>query len=213
MKTCFRKTVLIPIALAALCGCITGKALYLPGGLSRPAQKSPAAAGAVVAVIDFSQAPGITDELGRDYDHVREIRWRGVPGKTMADLVGGALAEKGYRVARVRDENAVPADAVSRVWGRVDDFRVNARRIGMGKAEATARVAMTVYGSGAGAPPGWNAAVTSEYGSEDAFVTPEGVRDAMNGAANAAADEVVRRLTAAGVVPAPPPEAAPIGAR
>ena len=200
-------TVLISFALAAAAGCITGQALYLPGGLARPVPKgpAPAAAGATVAVVDFARSPSISEEIGRDYDHVRAIRWRGSPGKTIADLVAGALAEKGYKVLRVPDGNSVPADAAIRVWGTVDEFRVDAKRVKRVKAESAARVTATIYASGGGTPPGWNAAISSEYSYDDPFVTPEGVRSAMNGAANGVADEALRRLTAAGILPAPSP--------
>lgn len=197
---------LLFLLLAAAAGCITGQALSLPGDLSRPASQGPApnAVGTLVAVIDFAQAPALSEEIGRDYDHVRPIRWRGAPGKAMADLVAAVLAEKGFRVERFRDERSVPPDAAARVWGRVDEFRVDAKRVNAIKAEAAARVAMAIFGSGGQGPPGWSADVASDYGAEDAFVTPGGVRTAMNGAANGAAEEAVRRLTAAGIVPSAP---------
>ncbi len=108
---------------------------------------------------------------------------------------------------RVSSATAVPADAVAKVWGSVDRFRVDAKKIGSlkVKAESAASVSVTVYGSGGSAPAGWSSTVASDYWTTDPlFVTPEGVRDALNGAANAVAEETVRRLAAAGVIALPP---------
>jgi hypothetical protein len=205
------------LALAALVGgsgCVTGKVLTLPGDLARPEARGAAqttAAGPAVAVLDFTFEGASSHEIGRDFDHARAIVWNGDPGKTMPDLIADVLNEKGYRAVRVSSEAAVPADAIARVWGTVNKFRVETRKKGSlkMKVESAATVSLTVYGTGGSAPPNWNSTVISDYWTEDAlFVTPEGVRNAVNGAANAVAEETVRRLVAAGVIPGreSPPE-------
>lgn len=204
------RVVLVVLALAAFVGgsgCVTGKVLTLPGDLARPEQRGAAQTprpGPVVAVLDFTFAGVPPHEIGRDFDHARGIVWKGDPGKTMADLIAGVLNEKGFRAVRVSSGAAVPADAIARVWGSVDKFRVETRKSGSlrVKVESAASVTLTVYGTGGSAPPNWNSTVASDYWKEDAlFVTPEGVRDAVSGAANAVAEETVRRLVAAGVIP------------
>ena len=198
------------LALAAFVGssgCVTGKVLTLPGDLARPETRGTAqttAAGPAVAVLDFTYEGSSSHEIGRDFDHVRAIVWKGDPGKTMPDLIAGVLNEKGFRAVRVSSVAAVPADAIARVWGSVNKFRVEARKTGSLKmqVESAASVSLTVYGTGGSAPPDWNSTVISDYWTENAFfVTPEGVRNALNGAANAVAEETVRRLVAAGVIP------------
>ncbi|MGW8284364.1 MAG: hypothetical protein ACWGPR_01440 [Candidatus Deferrimicrobiaceae bacterium] len=198
------------LALAAFVGgsgCVTGKVLTLPGDLARPEARGAAqttAAGPAVAVLDFTFEGASSHEIGRDFDHARAIVWNGDPGKTMPDLIAGVLNEKGFRAVRVSSEAAVPADAIARVWGAVNKFRVETRLKGSlkMKVESAATVSLTVYATGGSAPPNWNSTVISDYWTEDAlFVTPEGVRDALNGAANAVAEETVRRLVAAGIIP------------
>jgi hypothetical protein len=190
-------------------GCVTGKVLTLPGELGRPPkQKTVNGAGGwpSVAVLDFS-FPGVSPhEIGRDFDHARTIVWKGEPGKAMADLVVDVLNEKGVRAVRVSDESAVPADVAAKVWGSVEKFRVDARKMGSlkMKVEMAASVSVTVYGSGGTAPTGWSSAVASDYVMTDPlFVTPDGIRDTVNGAANAVAEETVRRLLNAGVITIP----------
>lgn len=186
-------------------GCVTGKVLTLPGDLARPETRGTArttATGPAVAVLDFTFAGAPPHEIGRDFDHARAIVWKGNPGKAMPDLIAGVLNEKGFRAVRVSSGAEVPADAVARVWGSVDKFRVETRRKSKIKVESAASVTLTVYGTGESAPPNWNTTVASDYWTEDPFfVTPEGVRDAVNGTANAVAEETVRRLVAAGVLP------------
>jgi len=188
-------------------GCVTGKVLTLPGDLARPETRGAAqttAAGPAVAVLDFTFAGDPPHEIGRDFDHARVIVWKGDPGKTMPDLIAGVLNEKGFRAVRVSSGAEVPADAIARVWGSVDKFRVETRKSGSLKikVESAASVSLTVYGTGGSAPPNWNSTVVTDYWTEDPFfVTPEGVRDAVNGAANAVAEETVRRLVAVGVIP------------
>ncbi len=208
----------VPLVLAiavsvGVSGCGTGKVLTLPGDLARPEQwgaGQTTAAGPLIAVADFTFAGDPPHEIGRDFDRARAIVWEGDPGMTMADLIADVLREKGFRSARVSPGEAVPADAVARVWGSVDRFHVEIRKKGSLRvtAESAASVAVTVYGTGGNAPPNWNSTIASDFWTEDPlFVTSAGVQGAVGGAANAVAEEAVRRLVAAGVVPGwePPP--------
>jgi hypothetical protein len=206
----FIRGVLLLAAIAGVSGCVTSKVLTLPGDLARPGQKG-AVRGTgepkVVAVLDFAFAGDPSREIGRDFDLARPIVWKGDPGKAVPDLVADVLNESGVRAVRVSSDAAVPGNAVAKVWGSVDRFRVDARKTGSMKAkvEYAASVSVTVYGSGGNAPPGWNSVVASEnWTTEPLFVTPEGARDALKDAANAVAEEVVRRLAAAGVILLPP---------
>lgn len=203
------RVILALAAFAGLSGCVTGNVLHMPGELARPEKKGAdqgTAVTSVVAVHDFTFAGSPPHEIGRDFDHARPIVWKGDPGKAMADLVAGALNEKGVRAVRVPAGAQAPADAGARVWGSVDTFRVDAKKIGSWKTtvEFAATVAVTVHGSGGNAPEGWNSAVSSSYWTQDALVvTPEEVRNTVNGAANAAAEETVGRLVQAGVIALP----------
>ena len=203
-------SILCSCVLAA--GCITGRVLHLPGDLARGERGVPAPpgarGGAAVAVLDFAWAGPPSGEIGRDFDGARPIVWKGSPGKAVPDLIASVLAEKGVRAVRVAGEADVPPDAAATVWGAVDEFRVNAKRTGTVMVEAAACVSATVHGSAPDAPSRWSTSAACDYWYNDPlFVTPEGIRDAVNGAANAVAEEAVRRLAAAGVVklPAPPP--------
>ncbi len=194
-----------------LAGCASSNALQVKGGLERPAKHGPGAGitGKAVAVADFAYAGQAGGEIGRDFDRVRPITWAGSPGKAIPDLIAIVLFEKGVPVIRVASEASAPPDAAARVWGRIDTVRVDAKRTGTLNVEDSARVALTVYGSGGAAPPQWTTTVASDYWYTDApFVTESGVLEALNGAANAVADEVVKRLMAAGIVAAPPTAAA-----
>lgn len=188
-------------------GCATSNVLQVQGGLDRPAKRGPGAgsAGKAVAVADFAYSGKPGGEIGRDFDRVRPIAWSASPGKAIPDLIAVVLFEKGVPVVRVADEGGAPPDAAAKIWGRIDDLRVDAKRTGTFNVEDSARVAVTVYGAGGGAPPQWNTSVASDYSFTDAlFVTEPGVLEALNGAANAVAEEVVKRLISAGVIPAPP---------
>lgn len=203
--------VILTLALGiGVSGCVTGKVLHLPGDLARPGMGG-TEGGTVgfptVAVLDFNFAGDPPHDIGRDFDHARTIVWKGDPGKAIPDLIAGVLNEKGLRAVRVPVGGAIPADAVARVWGSVDKFRVEARKTGSlkMKVELAASVSVTVSGSGGNVPPGWSSSVASDYWAEDPFfVTPDGIRDAVNGAANAVAEETVRKLVAAGVISLPP---------
>ena len=188
-------------------GCATSNVLQVEGGLDRPAKRGPGAGSVAraVAVADFAYAGKAGGEVGRDFDRVRPIAWSGSPGKAIPDLIAVVLFEKGVPVVRVADEASAPPDVAAKVWGRVDDLRVDAKRTGPFNVEDSARIALTVYGAGGGAPPQWNTTVGSDYAFTDAFVVTEaGVLQALNGAANAVAEEVVKRLISAGVIAAPP---------
>jgi hypothetical protein len=200
------KTGAVLLLWMGVCGCVTGKVLYLPGGPARPASQATAKVpgGPAVAVLDFSWEGSPSFEIGRDYDQFRPIVWKGNPGKAIADLIAGVLAEKGVPTARAAGEADVPSGIPAKVWGRVEEFRVNVKRVDTLKVEAAAVVAFRVFGSGGAAPPGWSSAVTSTYWYTDPlFITPDGTLQAVNGAANSAAEEGVRRLTETGVVVIP----------
>lgn len=191
------------LAWIGMFGCITGKVMTLPGNPVRPSaqalQKSEAPP--EVAVLDLSWEKPSNNEIGRDYDQVRAIVWKGNAGKTMADLVAGVLAEKGVGVIRSTGDAEVPAGVPAKVWGSVEGFRVNVKRVGTLKVEAEAVVSLRIFGSGGTAPPGWNSAVSTTYWIADPlFMTPDGALQAVNGAANSAAEESVRRLEEIGAV-------------
>lgn len=204
-------------ALAGVSGCATGGALRLPGVLERPGTVGavPAAGPSSVAVLDFSFGGSPPYEIGRDYDRARSIVWGENPGKAVADLVADVLNERGVSAVRVAAGSGVPAEAAARVWGNVDTFRVEARKMGSMRVEVEIRssVAVTVQGEGGSAPPGWKSTVASEYVMTDPlFVTAASVGDAVNAAANAVAEEAVRRLATAGVVAMPLEPSGPTGA-
>jgi len=189
-----------------VCGCVTSKALYLPGDPARPAaQVLPRPEGGpAVAVLDFSWEGSPSFEIGRDYDQVRPIVWKGNPGRNLADLIAAVLAEKGVPAIRAKGESDVPAGVPAKVWGSVEEFRVNVKRIGTFKVEAESVISLRIYGSGGAAPPGWNSAVGSTYSFADPlFITPEGTLQAVDGAANSVAEEGVRRLAESGVLVLP----------
>lgn len=197
-------------AFAGVSGCVAGSVLHLPGELERPGKKAPApTAGGppVVAVQDFAFEGSAPYTIGRDFDQARSIVWKENPGVELPDLIAAVLNEKGVRAVRIPAGSKAPADASARVWGSVDGFRVEARKRGSMRVEVEYRsiVSVTVRAEGGGAPPGWKSTVASDYVMTDpVFVTPDGVREAVNASANAVAEETVRRLVAAGVVELPP---------
>lgn len=201
---------LAPVAalLLAGSGCVTGKVLYLPGELSRPGAAAlvQPSEGPAVAVLDFTYSGSPPYEIGRDFDHARSIVWRSNPGRALADLVADALAEKGIRAVRVPGSADVPPGAAARVWGRVDELKVSSKKTGSLRlsVEVEASVSATLFATGGSAPPGWSSNLGSDYwNTEPLFVTPEAIRTAVNGAANAVAEEAVSRLFAAGVIARP----------
>lgn len=208
-----RRSVCLVLAILPLlaAACAGSGPLKIEGDLSRPATRAPAAAagGRAVAVLDFAYAGAPAGEVGRDFDNARPVVWKGDPRKEVPDLIAHVLYEKGVPVVRVRDESGVPADAGTRISGSVDEFRVTVTRKGTFKVEETARVALTIRSQAADAPGPWSTAVAAESTTSDPFYgTSSGVRAAVNDAANRAAEEAVKRLVAAGVVPAPRAEPA-----
>jgi len=202
-----RRSWLVPLILwSTLSGCATGSVLTVPGELSLKTPQPPpnAAVPPAVAVLDFSwSGTSPSNEIGRDFDHARPIVWNGDPGKSMADLIAGLLLEKGIAAVRAPGELYIPANVPAKVWGSVGGFHVDVKRVGTIKVELEAAVSLKIQGTGPGFPAGWSNSISSTYGDTDLFSTPEGVYQALNRAANAAAEEAVRRLLEAGVVSAP----------
>jgi hypothetical protein len=152
---------------------------------------------AVVADFSFAAAPG--GVVGRDFDSVRPIVWKGEPGKAMADLVAGVLRESGVATVR-RGADAQGAEAVPvRITGAVRRFEVNARRTGLSVfTEATVSLTVAAHGPGLSGPS--EQTVTSSVSLRDLFVTPDDLREALMSTANAAAEEAARKLLEAKVV-------------
>jgi len=187
--------------LVLLAACAPGNRLTIPGELSRPAKARVSPAGPAQAVVlDFSysaQEPGI---VGRDFDGVRPIGWAGNPGKAMADLVAGILSEGGVAVVRAGAEGPDTGNVPVRISGVVRRFEVNARRPGGVKVVTEATVSLTVTAAGGSLSGPVSHAAMSSNSMEDVFVTPDDARQALFSSANAAAEEVARRLLEAGVV-------------
>ena len=187
----------LALLLAVAAGCASGRPLSLSGSLVPP--EKPVSSDNVlprVAVVDFEFSAPENEAIGRDYDNVRPIQWKGSPGPVVADLVAASLIGRGVPVVRVQMAGHVPAGVLVTVRGRVDLFRVDAKRIHSFRIESVAQVGMTVYAEGEGVPAGWSSGpVSSEvWSSEPFFVTPVGVREALASAAEGAADEAVRSL-------------------
>jgi hypothetical protein len=193
--------------LVFLAACAPGNRLYVPGDLTRPPGSPTRAEGyPQVAVADFSySAPAESpDVIGRDYDQVRQIVWKGDPGKAMADLVAAVLSERGIPAVRVKPDSPASGNVPFLVSGAVRRFEVNARRGGVFTVltEATVTLAVSVSGPGMSRP--WETTVTSGTTLQDMFPVPEDLRKALQSAANSAAEEAVRRLQEGGVAAAPP---------
>jgi hypothetical protein len=154
-------------------------------------------------VLDFAYVAGEPGVVGRDYDNVRPIEWKGEPGKAMADLVASVLAEGGVAVVRAAVESPSLDNIPIRISGTVRLFEVNVRRRGGVKIvnEATVALAVTAAGGPLSVPMSFTA--TSSTSVEDVFVTPEGARQVLFSSANVAAEETARRLHDAGVVARP----------
>lgn len=221
MRTSIRY-LLLPVAALFLAGsgCGTGKVLYLPGDLYRPTAGAPAgtADGPAVAVIDFSYAGTPPYEIGRDFDRARSIVWKGDPGKGLADLIADVLAEQGIPAVRVSSGSEVPPTAAARVWGRVDDLRVSTKKTGSLRltVEVSASVTATLFAAGGSVPPGWSSSLSSDsLTTEPLFVNSTAIHGTVSGAANAVAEEAVKRLVAVGAVrtSGPPGNAVPGGSR
>jgi hypothetical protein len=175
-----RRFLLLACPLVVLAACAVGNRIYISGEPSRPgAPRRPAEAPRAV-VLDFA------------YVAVE-------PG-----VVGSVLAEGGVAAVRAAAESPSLDTVPIRISGTVGRFEVNARRKGTVKIvnEATVSLSVTVAGGTLPSPVSFSA--TSTNSMEDVFVTPDGLRNVLFSAANAAAEEAGRRLLGAGVV-APPP--------
>jgi hypothetical protein len=196
-------------ALLFLAACAPGNRLTVPGDLTRPEGSGTRAEGYPrVAVADFSYSPPTDspDVIGRDYDQVRQIVWKGDPGKAMADLVAAVLSERGIPAIRVKPDTPPSGNVPFLLSGAVRRFEVNARRGGVISVltEATVSLAVSVSGPGVSSP--WETTVTSGTTVQDVFPVPEDLRKALLSAANTAAEEAVRRLREGGVTASPPAE-------
>jgi hypothetical protein len=201
VKRGFRMFLLFAAPCLVLSACASGSRLYVPGDLARPARSvAPATGAPKAAVVDFAYTAAPEGVLGRDFDRARPIVWKGEPGKAMADLVAGVLAERGVAAVR-RGTNASAADGVPvRIFGVVRRFEVNTRRAGSVNVITEATVSMTVTADGPGLPGPSEQSVSSSTSFSDLFVTPDGLREALLSAANAAAEEAARKLLEAKVV-------------
>jgi hypothetical protein len=201
VKRAFRTLLLFVGPCLLLSACAAGSQLHVPGDLARPARAVAPTAGTPQAVIaDFSYAASPDNVIGRDFDRVRPIVWKGEPGKAMADRIAGVLGERGVTTVR-RGADAQGADAVPvRISGVVRRFEVNTRRTGTLTVvtEATVSVTVTAEGPGLSAPS--EQTVTSSASLSDLFVTPEDLRGALTSAADAVAEEAARKLLEAKVV-------------
>jgi len=210
VKRLFRTFLLFVGPCLVLSACAAGNELHVPGDLTRPARVVAPAAGAPQAVVaDFSYAAAPGGVVGRDFDRVRSIVWKGEPGKAMADLVAGVLGESGVATVR-RGADAQGAEAIPvRISGVVRRFQVNTRRTGGLSVVTEATVSLTVTAQGPGLSGPSEQTVTSTTSLPDLFVTPDDLREALMSTANAVAEEAARKLTDGGVFPAAPsaPEA------
>jgi hypothetical protein len=151
-------------------------------------------------IADFSFAAAPDGVVGRDFDRVRPIVWKGKPGKEMADLVAAVLGERGVATVR-RGADPQGAGAVPvRISGVVRRFEVNARRTGNLTVVTEATVSLTITADGPGVPRPVEETVTSSASFSDLFVTPDGLREVLLSTANTAAEEAARKLLEAKVV-------------
>jgi hypothetical protein len=195
------RTLLLFVGPCLVLSACAGSQLHIPGDLARPARAVAPAAGAPQAVVaDFSYAAAPDGVLGRDFDRVRPIVWKGQPGKAMADLIAGALGESGVAVVRGGAGDPGAGGVPVRITGVVRRFEVNTRRAGgvTVTTEATVSVTLTAEGPGLSGPS--EHTVTSSASLADVFVTPDELRAALMSAANAVAEEAARKLLEAKVV-------------
>jgi hypothetical protein len=201
VKRAIRTLLLVVCPCLILSACAAGSTLYVPGDLTRPSGVVAPGAGAPQAVIpDFAFAAAPDGVIGKDYDRVRSIAWKGNPGKAMADLVAGALGERGVAAVR-RGADAPDAGTVPvRISGVVRRFEVNTRRTGNLTVitEAIVHLTITVEGRGLSGP--MEKSVTSSASLPDLFVTADDVREALMSTANTVAEEAARILLEAKVV-------------
>jgi hypothetical protein len=200
VKRAFRTFLLLVCPCLILSACATGSSLYVPGDLTRPARAGAPAAGAPQAVIaDFSFAAAPDGVIGRDFDRVRPIVWKGAPGKAIADLVAGVLGERGVAtIRRSPDTQGAEAPPV-RISGVVRRFEANTRRTGNLTVITEATVSLTVAAEGSGVSGRLEETITSSASLSDLFVTPDDLREALLSTANTVAEEAARRLLEAKV--------------
>lgn len=204
MSHSVRRFLALACPLFVLAACAVGSRLYISGVPSRPGGPQRPAAAPQAVILDFGYAPVEPDVVGRDYDNVRPIEWKGEPGKAMADLVASVLAESGVATVRAAADSPSLDSVPVRISGNVRRFEVNARRRGSVKVVNEAVVSLSVTAAGGSLSTPVSFASTSSNSAEDVFVTPEGLRQVLFSSANDAAEETARRLIEAGVV-APPP--------
>ncbi|MGE5283945.1 MAG: hypothetical protein ACM3OG_03145 [Actinomycetota bacterium] len=201
MKRAFRTLLLFVCPCLVLSACAAGSSLYVPGNLTRPAGAvAPAAGAAQAVVVDFSFAAAPDGVVGKDYDRVRPIVWKGEPGKAMADLVAAVLGERGVAAVRRGADAQGGGEVPVRISGVVRRFEVNARRTGNLTVVTEATVSLTITAEGPGVSRPLEEAVTSSASFKDLFVTPDGLREALLSTANSAAEEAARKLLEAKVV-------------
>jgi len=201
------RPMLLPVVLSlfVLSACAAGNKLYIPGEIARPPFSGPPPEGKpLAAVSDFSYA--LPEEgvgvIGRDFDRARPIVWAGQPGKSMADLVSGALGELGVPTVRGVASAPTPRNIPFRITGIVRRFEMNVHRRGVVKVTSEAVVSVSVAVTGAGMPAPWETTVTSSASMEDVFPNPEELQRVLQTAANTAANEAVRRMKESGLVDA-----------
>lgn len=202
VRRAFRTFLLLAGPLLILSACAAGSRLTVPGELTRPARSVKTAAGTpLAAVVDFSYAAAPDGVLGRDYDRIRPIVWKGQPGKTMADLIAGALGENGVAAVRGGVDGAGADGVPVRISGVVRRFEVNARSTGGVSRTTEATVSVTFTAEGPGLPLSGPSehTVTSSSSLEVLIVTPNDLREVLMSAANNVAEEAARKLLEAKV--------------
>ncbi len=202
MKRNFPALPAVVLSLLVLSACANSNTLVLPGEVARPPLSGPSPAGPpMVAVPDFTYAPasGEPDVIGRDYDQVRRIVWKGDPGRTMADLVAGAFAGRDVAASRVKAGEPASGDARTLVSGIVRRFELNIRRRNVFTLVTEATVSLSLAVSGQGVPIPWETTVTITEESQDVYPFPEYYTKVLSSAANAAAAEGVKRIQERGV--------------
>ena len=200
MKRAYRTLLLFVGPCLVLSAC-AGSTLHVPGDLTRPARAAAPRAGAPQAVIaDFSFEAAHDGVVGRDFDRARTILWKGEPGKAMADLVAGALGERGVATVRQGTDAQGAESAPVRISGVLRRFEVNSRRTGNFTVitEATVSLSVTVESPGLSVP--LEKTVTSSTSLSDFFPTPDDLREALMSSANTVAEEAARTLLEAKVV-------------
>jgi len=188
-------------SLVFLSACAPGNRLVVPGQVERPPAAGPPPAGPpAVAVADFAWTPAESGPgvIGRDHDQVRDVVWKGDPGKAMADLVADAFAGRGVPALRLKAGDPAPDNVARTVSGTVRRFELTVRRRNVLSVYVEATVALSLVSSGSGAAAPWETSVSSSAVLQDVFPLAEDLRKVLSSAANAAAEEGVRRLQEGG---------------